>query len=416
MLTFKQGIETFRESVSESHLSITITGDVCPWQDAVETVKAGNSIEILEAIKPQLDAADISIIQWETPLTDAETPIAKSGPNLKCPPECVDFAKTGGFDVALLANNHIGDFGETAVMQTIDILNKNGIATVGAGKNLSEAAKPLFLEKKGFKIGIINIAEHEFGTAGKNKAGCAPLEPLDNLKVISDTANLTDITLVVVHGGNEYNPVPSPRMVKTYRAFVEAGAAAVVNIHTHCPQGIELWKGAPIIYCPGNFFFPSIWQKFNVHNFWWIGYLPILRFDCDGAFAVEIVPYSFSPSPPYKIKPFTGKKKDEFLTYLASISNIITDSELTKKYFDAWCALVGPDQLASTRMCAAFWPDDCIYHDASEQLLTLRNHFTCEAHYEVKNNFLRMIEESSVQNAKKFIPELKQLKQANFSE
>jgi poly-gamma-glutamate synthesis protein (capsule biosynthesis protein) len=405
MFTFKDGKEAFRKKESENTLSIVVTGDVCPWHDVIEPVKKGKSSEILKAVQPFLDDADLSIIQWETPLTNDDTPIDKSGPNLKCPPECINFIKAGGFDVALLANNHTGDIGTAPVMQTIDLLENSGIKTVGAGKNLEEAVKPLFIEKNGFKIGIINVAEHEFGTAGKNKAGCAPLEPLDNIKVIKDVSGNADVTLVIIHGGNEHDPIPSPRMVRTYRAFAEAGASAVINIHTHCPQGIELWNGVPIIYCPGNFFFPAPWHdKFDDKNFWWTGYLPKLSFDRNGAFSIEITPLTFSPSP-YKIEPFTGQKKDNFCKYLAEISAVINDSGEVGKYFDAWCAMMGPGQVGSII--------NCDIKDI-KQLMALRNHFTCEAHNELKTNYLRLLEEKRIGEAEKYIPKLKQLKIADF--
>ena len=413
MLSFEGGREVLRESQSGEILSIAIAGDVCPWHTAIEPVKAGKSSEILQNIQPYLDAADVSIVQWETPLTNADTPIDKSGPNLKCPPECVDFINSAEFDVALLANNHTGDFDTPPVLETMDILEKNGIAHTGAGKNLEDACKPLYIKKNGFNIGIINIAEHEFGTAGKNKPGCAPLEPLDNIKVIREVADKADITLVIIHGGNEHNPVPSPRMVRTYRAFAEAGASAVINIHTHCPQGIEVWNGVPIIYCPGNFFFPAPWQTFEPDNFWFIGYLPKLSFDKNGAFAIEVTPFIFDHDP-CEIKPFTGKQKDNFCKYLAEISAIITDEEEIAKYFDAWCAKFGPSQITSTRIFSAQWPIDFKNRDQVKQLLPLRNHFTCEAHNELKTNYLRMVEEYRVDEAEKYIPKLEKLQKANF--
>jgi poly-gamma-glutamate synthesis protein (capsule biosynthesis protein) len=413
MLEFKNGVEIFRESETPESLSIAIAGDCCPWHTAIEPIKAGKSADILKDIKPILDKADLSIVQWETPLTNADTPIDKSGPNLKCPPECVEFIKAAEFDVALLANNHTGDFGPEPVVETIDILNANGIKNVGAGKNLEEACKPLFFSQNGFMIGIVNIAEHEFGTAGKSKPGCAPLEPLDNIKVIKQVAAQSDITLVFIHGGNETNPVPSPRMVRTYRAFAEAGASAVINIHAHCAQGIELWNGVPIVYCPGNFFFPAPWREFETDNFWWTGYLPTITFDKKGAVSIEVTPYTFSPEP-WKIEPFTGSKKDRFCKYLAEISAIINDPEELDKYFDGWCAFLGPSNIASVRIFSAYWPVDFSNRGAVKQLLPLRNHFTCEAHNEMKTNYLRMVEEFRVAEGEKYIPKIKKLQKVDF--
>lgn len=170
MLTFKDGKETFRKSQSIESVEVLITGDCCPWDKAIAPVCAGKSSEILSGIQAALNDCDLSVVQFETPLTHAETPITKSGPNLKCPPECVGFVKAGGFDIAALANNHIGDFGPEPVMETIGILEKNGIKTVGAGKNLEAANKPLVVSSQGMKIAFINIAENEFGSAGQRQA------------------------------------------------------------------------------------------------------------------------------------------------------------------------------------------------------------------------------------------------------
>ncbi|MEA2013107.1 MAG: CapA family protein [Verrucomicrobiota bacterium] len=413
MLTFTNGKEKFRKSKTADTLSIAMTGDCCPHNDAVESIKNGSSNEILKNIQPFLNSADISIIQWETPLTNAETPIIKSGPNLKCPPECVDFIKAGGFDIALLANNHIGDFGTPPVLETIEILNNNGIKTVGAGANLAEATKPLIFEKKGFKIAIINVAEHEFGTAGKNTPGCAPQEPVENIMTIKKVASEADITIVIIHGGNEKNPIPSPRMMRNCRAYAEAGASAVVNIHTHCPQGIELWNEVPIIYCPGNFFFPSSWEDFDESRFWWTGYVPKLQFDKIGAFSIEIEPFIFTPDP-WVITTFTGDKKEQFCSYLSSISSILSSAEEISRYFDAWCAMMGPSCVKSIADCASLWPIDIEDPDAVKKLLPLRNRFSCGAHNELTKNFLRIVEEFRLPEAEKLIPEIKKLQKADF--
>ena len=195
-------------------------------------------------------------------------------------------------------------------------------------------------------------------------------------------------------------------MVRTYRAFAESGASAVINIHTHCPQGIELWNGVPIIYSPGNFFFPSPWLEFDAKKFWWTGYLPKLTFDRKGAFALEITPFTFSTSP-CKIEPFTGEKKDNFCKYLAEISAVINDPDEVDKYFDAWC--VSYDRAAGQ----INYIKSCNVDDV-EQLMALRNHFTCEAHNELKTNYLRMLEEKRVGEAEKYIPKLEKLQIADF--
>ena len=128
-------------------------------------------------------------------------------------------------------------------------------STVGAGDNLQQASKPLYIKIKNKTIAILNFAEQEFSVAGKNTAGANPLNIIDNYHSIQDAKQQADILLVIVHGGHEGYPLPSPRMVQTYRFFAEIGASVVVGHHTHCASGFEVYHGVPIFYSLGNFIF-----------------------------------------------------------------------------------------------------------------------------------------------------------------
>ena len=146
-----------------------------------ESQNSGHKPELTEEIRPFVASSDLKLMQWETTLTDAETPIDKCGPNLKCRPECLNLAKALGIDVTLLANNHIGDFGPDVVMETIAHIEKAGFRHVGAGKDLADACKPLRLECAGKKIVLLNYAENEFGTATA-QARCRFLNPFGILQ------------------------------------------------------------------------------------------------------------------------------------------------------------------------------------------------------------------------------------------
>ena len=415
MLKFTDAIEQLKDSSNMESISIAITGDCCPFGSALEPILAGKSADILKGVQPFLDSANLRIIQFEAPLTNAETPIAKSGPNLKCPPECVDFVKAGNFEVALLANNHTGDYGPDPIIETIEILEKNGIKTVGAGKNAVEAAKPLVIESNGFTIGIINIGEHEFGRAGRHHAGSAALEPLANIRTIKTLKVRVDIVLVIIHGGTETNPVPRPGMVQVCRAFAEAGASAVMNIHTHCPQGIEVWEGVPIIYSPGNFYFPSIWEwkQFDSSNFWWTGYIPKIKFDKSGAVSLEIMPCMFSPDPE-KIEPLTGNKKAKFNDYLAKISAILANDLEIQRYFDGWCASRGANAITGIRKVSANWPIELDNNEQVKNMMPLRNSFTCESHHELVSRYLCLLEDNRLDEASEYLEKIEQLQIADF--
>ena len=196
-------------------------------------------------------------------------------------------------------------------------------------------------------------------------------------------------------------------MVGNCRAFVEAGASAVVNIHTHCPQGMEVYQGAPIVYSTGNFFFPMReLQPFDPDNLWYTGYVPRFTFDRNGAVAVEILPCRFLESP-WRVEPLDEKAVRRFGEYFDTLSDLIAE---TRSCFEAWCTIVGGWNFESIRRAtegAPFADPGAI--EVRKQILPLRNLFTCEAHKEMMDTYLRLIETGRLSAAAEKVALLKQL-------
>ncbi len=412
---FKDGILTLRPC-NGNNFSVAVTGDVNPANGVEEMVLAGKSAEILQGIQPALDKADLRIIQWETVISDTEAPITKCGPNLRVPVGCEDFIKAGKFDVALLANNHVGDHAPSGALDTIRNIEKIGVKTVGAGATAAEAAKPLHLEVNGLKLSIINACEMEFGTAWGDVPGTNAMDELLLPIQIREERKENDVVLVVIHGGNEHNPNPSPRMRKLYGSFADAGASAVINIHTHCPQGIEIRNGVPIIYCPGNFFFPKDQnvRPFNPQDFWWSGYLPRLSFDADGVYEIEVTPYVFSPNP-WKVEALKDAQRQWYLNYLSHISELIlTDNEY---WFDVWCAAryTTPLSWLSNAPSEMLYVD-VTFQEALNRLPPIRHAFTCQAHCELTKRCMVLMERKQMEPLKAELPKLAELRTAHFAE
>ena len=392
--------------------SIVIAGDCFPHKSAEDYIQQGHGKELLSSIRPVLDSADLRIIQWETVVTTENTPIIKAGPNLAVAPETARLLEDGHFNIALLANNHTGDHGPHEVLRTLKELKKRGILTVGAGADAKKAAKPLHFEKNGLQFSLLNACEMEFGTALAGKAGANAMDEYALREQISAECAAGFLVIVVTHGGNEYNPIPSPLLKKRSRSFADAGAALVMNIHTHCPQGIEVWNQVPIVYSPGNFFFPK--SPFEVKNFWWSGYLPKFTFDARGVASLEITPYMFSPDP-WKITALEGKARAWYLDYLNRISRLLlTDGD---RLYDIWTVYRMSMPLNWIKNAPAEKlerdPED---PDALKALPGIRHMLTCQAHNELARNMLLMIEEKRISAAKAQLPELEELRTARFAE
>ena len=413
MPDLEEGLLNLREADGAT-VRVVVAGDTCPQlfeASAVPDILSGRGPGILRGVAPFLDDADLRVVQWEVVLTDAETPIDKTGPNLKVPPACAALAVQGRFDVALLANNHAGDYGPETALATRAHLERRGVATVGMGADLQEAVRPLSIERAGFRIGIVNIAENEYGLARPERAGGAPLDLPANLRAIARAADANDLVLVFLHGGTETFPAPSPRIVGTCRAFVEGGAHAVVCIHSHCPQGLEVYEGAPIVYCPGNFFFPR--APYNPSSFWWSGYLPKFTFDRRGAVSVEIEPYRFRPDP-WRIEPLQGGQRTAFLRYLSELSELIARPGELRRLFEAWAAKRGQNLLKGICGGDIPWPKDLQDRAQVKAVLGLRNLLTCEAHHELLATALRLLEEFRFESALADWPRIETLQSAAF--
>lgn len=387
-------------------LDILFAGDFCLRANAQQAVTEGKSCLILEDILPELKDKDISVINLEGVISEKGKPIIKAGPNLKMPESCIDFIKCGGFDIANIANNHIGDFGEQGVTDTIETLKKHNIAYTGAGNNLEQSRKPLFMQQKGYKVAFLSFAENEFGIACENTAGVCPLNVTENIKDIKYATSVSDITVVIVHGGNEYNPVPNPQIVNVYRSFIDAGAAAVIGMHTHCPQGFERYNNGVIVYSTGNFLFDM--DKKDYNNFfatWWEGYMVKLCF-CEQKIDIKIIPYHFRPNAE-KIIILKGEEREIFSNYLNYLGGIITDKNELINYWYGWCMINGPHWLNNLKDIK--WQQAYDNDESFHNLCVAMHLFTCESHYELIKSFLKMVYFNKTETAKNYINKIKLL-------
>ena len=231
-------------------MKILITGDLVVSKE-YETNKL-----IDEKVISLFHSSDYNIVNLEAPITTGQSRINKTGPHLKSDLRGTkDVLSVLKIDLVTLANNHIFDYNDQGVKETIRFCNENNISTVGAGVNKIDAAKILYFHTPEGKIGIINIAENEWASATESTAGANGMNLIDDIYSIQETREKCDFVFVIVHGGHEYYNLPSPRIQKQYRFYVDNGADLVIGHHTHCISGMEVYKNREIYYSLGNFLF-----------------------------------------------------------------------------------------------------------------------------------------------------------------
>lgn len=223
--------------------------------------------------------SDLNIINLEAPVTASNSKILKTGPHLKADETSTRrILKELNVDLVTLANNHVLDYGEEGVIDTLKFCEQNNIEAVGAGANLHEASKIFYIDSEEGRVGIVNFTENEWANATENSAGANPMDTIDNARQINEAKSQSDHVIVIVHGGHEYYNLPSPRMQKQYRYYVDCGADLIVGHHTHCISGFEIYNAVPIYYSLGNFLFTSD----NIHDDWYMGLVLEVEVKRDG--------------------------------------------------------------------------------------------------------------------------------------
>lgn len=264
--------------------TILIAGDLVPLTEEEMFINARINDCIDEEILTYFREASYRVCNLEAPLTSGIKKLSKCGPNLKINPQCVKGLKKLGINFVTLANNHILDYGESGLEDTISTLQREGICFSGAGKNKNEARIPFYIYLGKKKIGVFCCAESEFSIATENTAGANGFDPLYSLDYISDAKKECDYLIVLHHGGKEFYRYPSPELIKICKRMVDKGANLVICQHSHCIGCEYNYMGSKIIFGQGNFLFN------RKHDEYWDSGLLIEVAFSDNQESISIIP------------------------------------------------------------------------------------------------------------------------------
>ncbi len=314
-----------------SDVNILFAGDFCA-QLRNEALILNSHFDLLfNDIKSELDKSDLNVVDLESPLVVNGKPIHKTGPHLKAHPDSVKALKYANIGLVAMANNHIMDYGDVGLLETIKHCSQAGIATFGVGRNLSEARKPFSTTIKDKRIAILNFTENEWCNTHGNEAGANPLDIIKNYRDIKQAKDQHDFVIVVFHGGNEHYELPSPRLKELFRFFVEAGASAVIGHHTHVVSGYEVYKDAPLFYSLGNFCFD--WPGMR-NSAWNIGMA--IRLILKNTISFEIIPIKQSDEQPGTTL-LNEQDKTVFNQRLQKLNSIISNDQELESRFNSFC-------------------------------------------------------------------------------
>ena len=209
-------------------------------------------------------APDARIVNLETAVTRSRDWEAK-GINYRMHPENLGVLTAARIDVCALANNHLLDWGEAGLIETLTSLDEAGLSRAGAGLDIEEARAPAVVPLERGRVLVFSCATTSSGVpprwaASEAKPGVFLLPGLSGAtaKAFSEAVRSVrrpgDLVVASIHwGGNWGLPIP-PEHRRFAHALIEAGAADLIHGHSsHHPLGIEVHRGRLILYGCGDF-------------------------------------------------------------------------------------------------------------------------------------------------------------------
>ncbi len=227
--------------------------------------------DVFKYVKKHIESADLSIANFETVTAGSE--IGFSGfPRFNSPEETLEAIKYAGFDILTTANNHALDQGKEGLINTIMAIEEQGMKNIGTYKEKKDSI--LIEEINKIKIALLS---YSYGLNGleytlTDEEFSYMVNKIEENKIeddINKAKNLgSDVVVIFVHWGNEYQKEPSEYQIETGRKMMEWGADIVLGSHPHVVQKSEVinynGKDNFIIYSMGNFL--SNQRKVNMDN------------------------------------------------------------------------------------------------------------------------------------------------------
>lgn len=251
-----------------SELHITAVGDIMLGRGVSQRLKSQGLDYIYPFIKTEdlFKKGDIVFGNLEQPITDrVESLDGEHKYVLKSGTEAYSGIAFAGFNLLSLANNHMMDYYDNGLFDTMKILQENGVAFAGAGKNKEEARALAVININDLKVGLLaytDMADIYYEgdpsigfAAGEQTPGVASRNPEWVMEDIRKAREQVDLLIVSLHWGTEDSFSVTDEQVRFAHELIDQGADMILGHHPHRFQGIEIYKGKPIIYSLGNFIF-----------------------------------------------------------------------------------------------------------------------------------------------------------------
>jgi poly-gamma-glutamate synthesis protein (capsule biosynthesis protein) len=245
-------------------ISLLFIGDVMGhdeqiWSAENRETHTYNYDDVFKYIKPVISESDIAIANFEVTLAGAPY----SGyPAFSSPAALALACKNAGIDYMVTANNHAADRGNRGITETIKRLDSLQIPHTGTFPNQTarDSLYPLMINKAGFSIALLNYTYATNGIAVPNPVIVNMLDKdLITKDVNKAKKNNSDLIILFLHWGNEYDTIPSKNQTDLADYFFSLGVDLIIGSHPHVLQkmvwtkNVDGGKDRLVVYSLGNF-------------------------------------------------------------------------------------------------------------------------------------------------------------------
>jgi poly-gamma-glutamate capsule biosynthesis protein CapA/YwtB (metallophosphatase superfamily) len=222
-----------------------------PWGDALQLLAAAG--------------CDARIINLETSVTTSDDYARGKAVHYRMNPANIEAVAAVGPDACVLANNHVLDFGRSGLLETLDVLTKRGLPTVGAGHSLREAQAPAIvpIPRTAGRLLIFAFGSPTSGipygwAAADDRPGVYLLDTLSNgaadelCRRIRAVRQPGDLVVVSAHWGSNWGYRVEPDQVRFAHRLIDGGVDLVHGHSSHHPRPLEVYRQKLILYGCGD--------------------------------------------------------------------------------------------------------------------------------------------------------------------
>jgi poly-gamma-glutamate capsule biosynthesis protein CapA/YwtB (metallophosphatase superfamily) len=337
------------EASRTQSLVLAAAGDVNLGRVCGQRLLADASYDPLRGVAPIWANADLRFVNLESALSEqhGETQSPHHGLVFTGPPVGADALARAGIGIVSTANNHAWDYASRGLLETIQNLDRAGVAHVGTGADEADAYRPAVVRVNGLSVAFFAVTQiWNLGVFREEEArhhvAWADFSRLREALVKARAES--DFVIVSYHGGEEYTDVPLPKTRAFVAEVMSLGVDVVIGHHPHVPQGVAWYGARPVFYSLGNFVFDGRanlpWTRAS--------FIAKLRFQRGQAVSVAACPVLIEGFEPRALTPNDEPSRRAFERHLRGVSDSVGGTSFGEPDAQGCYALTPPSPSAPT--------------------------------------------------------------------